>query len=634
AFALGGQTITGTTDAQGIATVSLTPTGTPSATPLTVTFAGAGPYTGSSASLLFALRRDETALVYTGKPVVADGLSQPVSARLTDPDGGAPLAGKTITFTLGTVTVSATTGADGVAATTISLPASQPTGQAVIQIAFAGDTYEQPAFTTAPVLIYQPSSFVIWGGNIPGLQVGQRINFWGSQWEQQVTGGDYNAHNSFKGYGTVPSSSIGLCEPTATTTGTPRLDPSCWTSKTGNSNPPATVADFIQVIVATSADLSGSTVYGNIAATVVVQVDRTLPYAPDPGHPGFGTIVAVIDDGASLFPPSRTAATTAKAAASAPVQDLTTKSIAAGTRQFFLYTPEMNLLAETDLTTAQHPAIANEYIWFNGHPVAQIDSTGTTAWTFTDHLGTPILQTSAPQGIVWRAEYEPFGEVYTLRSYDRHQPLRLPGQEAEELGSGANGVTDRSYNIHRWYRGEWGRYTQADPIGLGDLNVFGYAANNPLGYSDPEGLFNINNIIKQLPTSDPGASCGSPFACSLVTATAYCDCHCDDAVGAIVADATLLLTGRIYYFNGPFGKIHKTTVDPTVKDKATAIAHEYNYHINVAIDAVTPLLKNLEAMRFNSVEECRGKCSEVAKEVNSLFAATLHKTQADENAKK
>lgn len=489
AFALSSQTITGATDAQGIATVSLTPTGAPGATPLAITFAGAGPFTGSSASLLFALRRDETALVYTGKPVMADGLSQPVSARLTDPDGGAPLAGKTITFTLGSVTASAVTDANGVSATTISLPASQPTGQAVIQIAFAGDNYEQPASTTAPVLIYQPSSFVIWGGNTPGLRVGQRINFWGSQWEQQVTGGDYNARGSFKGYGTVPSSPIGLCEPTATTTGTPRLDTACWTSKTGNSNPPPTVADFIQVIVSTSAALSGATVYGNIAATVVVQVDRTVPYSPDPGHPGFGTIVAVIDDGASLFPPSPTAAATAKTAAAAPGQDLTAKAIAAGTRQFFLYTPEMNLLAETDLTTAQHPAIANEYIWFNGHPVAQVDSTGTTAWTFTDHLGTPILQTSAPQGTVWRAEYEPFGEVYSLRSYDRHQPLRLPGQEAEELALAANGVTDRSYNVHRWYRGEWGRYTQADPVpSFGQFSVFVYATGNPLDVVDPLGL--------------------------------------------------------------------------------------------------------------------------------------------------
>jgi len=264
------------------------------------------------------------------------------------------------------VTASAATDANGNAVATLTLSASQPTGQAVIRIAFAGDTYEQPASTTAPVLIYQPISFVVWGGNTPGLQVGQRVNFWGSQWEQQITGGDYQARSSFKGYGTVPSSLIGLCEPTATTTGTPRLDPSCWTSKPGNSGPPATVADFIQVIGATSANKSGSTIYGNIAATVVVQVDRTSPYAPDPGHPGFGTIVAVIADGASLFPAAQTAApavpavdTATKTSVTASAPGTTLRAVTAGTRQFFLYTPEMNLLADTELTTSAHPLISN-----------------------------------------------------------------------------------------------------------------------------------------------------------------------------------------------------------------------------------------------------------------------------------
>jgi len=271
---------------------------------------------------------------------------------------------------------------------------------------------------------------------------------------------------------TTPLGTSATFTATSRTTGTPRLDQSCWTSKPGNSSPPSTLADFIQVIVATSTDKSGSTIYGNIAATVVVQVDRTSPYAPDPGHPGFGTIVA------------------AKTAVKASAPGTTLRAVTAGTRQFFLYTPEMNLLAETELTTSAHPLISNEYVWFNGHPVAQIDSTGTTSWTFTDHLGTPILQTSALQGVVWRAEYEPFGEIYALRSYDRHQPLRLPGQEAEQLGSGANGVTDRSYNIHRWYRGEWGRYSQGDPVGILPperfaTNLYSYSYANPLTSKDP-----------------------------------------------------------------------------------------------------------------------------------------------------
>jgi RHS repeat-associated protein len=485
-FLLGAQTVTASTGPDGVASVTVTPQAAPGAVPLTVTFAGNGPYTGSSAALLIALQRLPTVLVFTGRTAIANGSAQPVSARLTGARTGQPLSGKTVTFTIGTLTATGTTDANGIASATLTLSAT--TGPATLKAAYAGDAAHLPASTMARLLIYQPSSFVIWGGNTPGLLPGQRVNFWGSQWERQVTSGDYHARGSFKGYGTANGGPITLCEPTATTTGTPRLDTACWTSKPGNSNPPAALGDFIQVIVTTSVNKSGSTIYGNIASTVVVQVDRTSPYAPDPGHPGYGTIVAVIEDGGGLFPQTATAAPSAPA-----TQDLSAsigRAVAAGTHRYSLYSPELHLIAETELTTGTRPAVTNEYVWLNGHPIAQVDSTGVTNWTFTDHLGTPILQTSSAQGVTWRAEYEPFGEVYALRSYDRHQPLRLPGQEAEQLGTGANGVTERSYNVHRWYRGGWGRYSQADPIGLrSDLNPFRYAGGNPSIYTDSLGLF-------------------------------------------------------------------------------------------------------------------------------------------------
>jgi RHS repeat-associated protein len=165
-----------------------------------------------------------------------------------------------------------------------------------------------------------------------------------------------------------------------------------------------------------------------------------------------------------------------------------TPLVSTGSRYFF-YTPEMNLMAETELTSNSTPAILYEYIWFNGQPVAQMDSAGTASLTFTDHLGTPLIQTSSVQGITWRAEHEPYGEVFALRTPDQHQPLRLPGQEAEQLNLGPNGVTERSYNIFRWYRNGWGRYTQPDPIGIrGTTNLFAYALENPLTYFDSRGL--------------------------------------------------------------------------------------------------------------------------------------------------
>jgi len=132
--------------------------------------------------------------------------------------------------------------------------------------------------------------------------------------------------------------------------------------------------------------------------------------------------------------------------------------------RYTLYTPELSLLAETQLTSSATPTIQYEYAWFGGQPVAQF-TVSTTYWTFDDHLGTPILQTDSTGAVVWRAEHEPYGNVYKMRvAGNPHQPLRFPGQEDEQLDSGVNGATDRRYNVFRWYRASWGRYSQQDPL--------------------------------------------------------------------------------------------------------------------------------------------------------------------------
>lgn len=63
-------------------------------------------------------------------------------------------------------------------------------------------------------------------------------------------------------------------------------------------------------------------------------------------------------------------------------------------QRYSLYTPELSLMAETEQTTASTPAIAYEYAWFGGQPVAQFEAANTLHWTFNDHLGTPILHTA------------------------------------------------------------------------------------------------------------------------------------------------------------------------------------------------------------------------------------------------
>jgi RHS repeat-associated protein len=160
-----------------------------------------------------------------------------------------------------------------------------------------------------------------------------------------------------------------------------------------------------------------------------------------------------------------------------------TSSSASQPQRYSFYTPELQLMAETTITTATTPPVEYEYIWFGGQPLAQVDGAGNLSWYTNDHLGTPILQTNNTAQIVWRAEYEPYGTVHAFRAgATKHQPLRFPGQESDP-------ETQLAYNVFRWYRAGWGRYTQSDPLGIeGGINLFQYVASNPLRYADPFGL--------------------------------------------------------------------------------------------------------------------------------------------------
>lgn len=188
-------------------------------------------------------------------------------------------------------------------------------------------------------------------------------------------------------------------------------------------------------------------------------------------------------------------------------------------KRYSLYTPELNLMAETYATST---AVAYEYIWFAGQPAAQIDNaTNTIHYYFNDHLGAPILTTDSTGAVDWRIEREPYGRTFTIRTgADRHQPLSLPGQEDD--GS------DRSYNIFRWYRAGWGRYTQADPVGVGGrgIDVRGhwqqYAHSSTASTSSFELLERrhaaaLYDYAESAPINNTDRVGLKPFKCSLVT---------------------------------------------------------------------------------------------------------------------
>lgn len=101
-------------------------------------------------------------------------------------------------------------------------------------------------------------------------------------------------------------------------------------------------------------------------------------------------------------------------------------------------------------------------------------------------------------------------------------------------------------NIYRWYRAGWGRYTQADPLGLnGGLNCFAYVDGNPVGLIDRIGMLPVsytgakNSAIKAI-CNRPGA-----LGCAFFDGDRSCEWESD--CGTWRPNASFTGSVRIYF---------------------------------------------------------------------------------------
>jgi hypothetical protein len=277
AFTLGvGDGCTATTDASGRAACAVTPNQPAGTVPVTAAFAGDAGYLGSSDSKPFVITRQETTTTYTGPQVIAAGQPVTVTGRVVEESGPVPVVGRSVKLELGTQSCTATTDATGTASCTIASVATA-LGPQALAASFAGDAFYEPSSdrTKQAIVFAFPSRGVFTVGD---RVVGPAVTWWANDW---------SARNATSG-GPAPAAFKGFAESTATT------PPSCgagWTTTTGNSPPPtADVPSYMGVVVTGSVSSTGSQIGGNALRIVVVRTDAG--YAPNPGHPGTGTVVA------------------------------------------------------------------------------------------------------------------------------------------------------------------------------------------------------------------------------------------------------------------------------------------------------------------------------------------------------
>jgi RHS repeat-associated protein len=170
---------------------------------------------------------------------------------------------------------------------------------------------------------------------------------------------------------------------------------------------------------------------------------------------------------------------------------------------------------------------ANQYFYDgDGRRVKKIDSTGTTVFVYnaggqliaeyhsdpvppptggggtgyltTDHLGSTRVVTDGQGNVKARYDYLPFGEELPSSVGSRSSVVGYSGadstkqkftQKERDTESGLD------YFLARYYSSAQGRFTSADPIFIAgervidpqQLNLYPYARNNPLRFTDPTG---------------------------------------------------------------------------------------------------------------------------------------------------
>jgi Bacterial Ig-like domain (group 3) len=174
------------TDSNGTASCTITPTQAPGSYSLMASFAGDSTYQAGSDTQSFTIKQEESKLAYTGETTADYHDAFTASATLVDPDGGAPIAGKPIKFTLGVGdTCTATT--DGFGNASCSITPTQAAGAYTITASFGPDTHYLSSSDTKPFTITKEQTTTTYTGPTVILEGASGVTLKGQLFEDGVT---------------------------------------------------------------------------------------------------------------------------------------------------------------------------------------------------------------------------------------------------------------------------------------------------------------------------------------------------------------------------------------------------------------------------------------------------------------
>jgi RHS repeat-associated protein len=146
--------------------------------------------------------------------------------------------------------------------------------------------------------------------------------------------------------------------------------------------------------------------------------------------------------------------------------------------------------------------VRRAYVYAGGKQVAQQSVDGQFYWLHTNHLGSSRAMTDVNGNLVYKGQFDPYGQVLMEWGSAYLNTKKFTGYE-RDAATGLDYARARTYNSGR------GRFVQPDPKGSGfggqkphilgaakqdnpqSLNRYTYVNNDPMNLTDPSGLLPV-----------------------------------------------------------------------------------------------------------------------------------------------
>jgi RHS repeat-associated protein len=181
------------------------------------------------------------------------------------------------------------------------------------------------------------------------------------------------------------------------------------------------------------------------------------------------------------------------------------RNVGTASETWMVYGIDGELIAEYAAPNGVNPKPSDavrEYAYRLGEMLIQADASD-CKWLVSDHLGSPriILGKSGSLADTKRRDFMPFGEDLGAGQFGRttalgYEASGTPSNPREKFATyERDDETGLDFAQARYYASKLGRFTSVDPENAGaeaddpqTWNAYAYGLNNPLRYSDPDGL--------------------------------------------------------------------------------------------------------------------------------------------------